>query len=666
MKWGMPAMKSVRSYFNPGIIKQDVKQHGWIALIYLVGLLFALPLQLLMIASQENIIEAGGRYEHFFQVDLFFQVLFLFTVPILTGIFLFRYLQVRESADLIHSLPVRREQWLVNHLVSGMLLLVLPIIVTGLVLFFIRPTLPFADRLSTADLGNWVLVMIVMTVFFYFFTVFVGMITGHSIAQGVLTYIFLLLPTVFMELINQFFRIYLYGYSSYYMSQSNFDHWSPFLRFMVVEPRPISGTELLVYTGITIALFIVSTILYKWRHLEKNMQLLSFNVLKPIFKYGVTFCAMLVSGLYFQSSQNGSENWLHFGYVFGAVVGYLVAEMFLQKSWRIFRWSLAKGILGYGLVVILFVTSLQFDVFGFEKRVPALDEIEGVYFGGNAFHFNEEYHFKDRNVFSADSSFIHDVTALHKRVIERKPKTKPDPDSSTSPVFITYKLKDGSQLAREYVVPTKDIHYELKQAMEHPDYKYEAYRLYLLDKPILKIGIHGDQMGKSIFITDLEKITEMKKILKEEIQNQSYEEINDPRTGWSRIEVVFSDGMGEQYELKKSFDQLDKWLNDNGYLEASRIMPSEIESIEYASIENRISEYNKILESSKLFDDPEGISSFDPIKSTDQQLIEDLLMNYSPVYTYDNVIYLVKFNTKAGESFYGTVLKDFVPEQLKK
>ncbi|GAE95103.1 hypothetical protein JCM21714_4312 [Gracilibacillus boraciitolerans JCM 21714] len=54
-------------------------------------------------------------------------------------------------------------------------------------------------------------------------------------------------------------------------------------------------------------------------------------MIKPIFKFGgVTFCFMLLGGTYFGLVQGQYVAWISFGYLFGAILGYLLTEMLLQ------------------------------------------------------------------------------------------------------------------------------------------------------------------------------------------------------------------------------------------------------------------------------------------------------------------------------------------------
>ena len=90
---------------------------------------------------------------------------------------------------------------------------------------------------------------------------------------------------------------------------------------------------------LTIILYGVSLYLYKKRKTESASEAIAFSKLRTIFKYGVTFCTMLFGGVYFSAVQSNSFIWMIFGYIIGAIIGYYIAEMVLQKTWRVFTQS---------------------------------------------------------------------------------------------------------------------------------------------------------------------------------------------------------------------------------------------------------------------------------------------------------------------------------------
>ena len=113
MKWGILGMPSKTSLLNKELILQISRGTGWISIIYFLGLLFALPLRTLMLYTENTSmgrtpIRVDSLFD--FQYDLEIQIGLLIAIPVLMAVFLFRFLQVKQAVDLMHSLPIRREK----------------------------------------------------------------------------------------------------------------------------------------------------------------------------------------------------------------------------------------------------------------------------------------------------------------------------------------------------------------------------------------------------------------------------------------------------------------------------------------------------------------------------------------------------------------------------
>ncbi|UOR10489.1 hypothetical protein [Halobacillus amylolyticus] len=128
-------MPSKTSSFKREIFKQDLRNVGWVSLVYFAGLVFILPLQLMMDMSSPNSRETyleNGLFDPLFLYGI--QLILLLIIPVLMAIFLFRYVHVRGAGDFIHSLPIKRSSLFNHHMFSGILLLLLPILIIGLIL----------------------------------------------------------------------------------------------------------------------------------------------------------------------------------------------------------------------------------------------------------------------------------------------------------------------------------------------------------------------------------------------------------------------------------------------------------------------------------------------------------------------------------------------------
>lgn len=652
-------MKSKISFFNSGLIKQDIKQHGWLGIVYLIGLIFAVPLQLIMLNNADS--RRMVDLKTFFEMAMEIQAFFVFTIPILAGIFLFRYLQTKESVDMMHSLPIKRESLYMNHILSGFLLLIIPVWLTVVITAIVMNVIELPNTLTTSDLLWWGLIFSVFTFLTFIISVFSGMITGMSIAQGILTGIFLFLPVGLVSLVSYHLNIFLYGYSESFITGSRIDKLSPVIRIADIRfGDPFSSTELVVYLLLILLFAVFSYLLYKYRHLEAATQTIAFWQMRPIFKYGVGFCTLLVVGAYFASAQNHENGWLIFGYIVGATIGFYGAEMVLQKTWRIFSMKILKEFIGYTVVVVLLFVIVKTDAIGFETKVPSSDEIQGIYFGDSAYQLRDQMT-NNKDIFSNDKNYIDNIRELHEYIASEQPSDDNAYSFFNRSMVIAYKLKNEDLLVREYVLPIDELDRYMKPVMEAPQYKYDRYNLQKLEESVDRITITPSApTSKRVVIADPQEIKELKQILKTEILNETYEEMIDNRRSWASIHLLMPDNERINFEWRKGYTNLENWLAEKGYLSEARIFAEDIASIE-------IIEYTSKDRTESMHPFPEQIfSKAEPsqqaIEITKQEVIKEVLYQFSD---YGIGTYYVKFMTVHGNHFYGMLTEKNVPLSVK-
>ncbi|WP_042199583.1 DUF6449 domain-containing protein [Paenibacillus camerounensis] len=574
-------MMRSRFFFNSSVIRQNLRQHGWIGIIYSLVLLFGLPLQLFLNndpnlerRSLDNLFFVGGEI----------QMLFSVTVPVAAALFLFRYLQAKAPSDLWHSLPLRREHLLVSHTVSGLILVLTPVWLTAAVTGMVRTLDSNMYIYSWADVGKWCLTMTVLTLFLFVFSVFVGICTGQSVLQGVVIYVLLLLPAVLLMLVNEHFSMYLYGYPAWYGFRGRNDVWSPLLHMIYVKTNPFTAGYLWLYSALSVLLFALSFLLYRKRNGEKAGQAIAFTYFNPLFKAGVMFCAVLISGTYFAHLRQQQLGWIIAGHLIGALVGYIAAEMLIRKTWLILTRKASLEFAGYtallGLVLYIPVSGIT----GYENKVPAADKVEGVFVSDNYStydaYWNNAYPFTDKvNPFIGDKNYVEAVRKLHQAMASAKPRPQ---GGEYREFYLTYKLNNGRTLNRSYQVPVAGFEPELRTVMESQGYKNTLYRLFQLDKEIE--GLRFSDYNKALIISDPQQVNELKEILKREIMNMSYDDQTGGQRSYSSIQIIgkpdadypyFSD-----YEWKHSFSELTERLEQMGYADKIRITPGDVKSAE--------------------------------------------------------------------------------------
>ncbi|WP_053220145.1 DUF6449 domain-containing protein [Virgibacillus senegalensis] len=551
-------MQSKTSLFNKQLLKQDLLSSGWIGIVYFAGLLFALPLNLLMLETDERM---GYSFRSLFESNAEIQLFFLYIIPVLVAVFLFRYMQVKNAADFIHSLPLTRRKIFNHHFLVGILLIVLPLLFTAIILSLMLPAMDLYTVYTQADIWHWFGESVVFSLLLFSAGVLIGMLTGISAVQGVLTYIFLLFPAGILVLVYANLNILLDGFPISFYQLTNVALFSPLTDFIELYNMKFPGWKYAIYLLLSFVFYALGWFIYQKRPSEASGQPMAFHQARPIFKYGVTACMMLFGGFYFGETEN-QLSWIIFGYVLGSLIGYLIAEMVLQKNWQVFgKW---RGYVIFLAVASAIILVFSLDVTGYESRVPEAENIKAVYFNENPMYYSRENDVdKIRELAIQDPAIIGHVRSLHKKIIEQSKGILPKERLNREKIFLSYQLEDGSMVNREYFLDLDETYEEyLKPIYESREYKE-------IKNPILNLNENdfdnlriSNEMDGTSGTTILEKkeIKEALQALKQDIYDQSYQEIVNPVDTMASIQVPDGEDMYYPLPILKSYEQFGNWL----------------------------------------------------------------------------------------------------------
>ncbi len=677
-------MKSKTSFFNNGIILDDLKRFAWISIAYTLFLFLTVPLKVIMINSSKqyaydyNVIK---RIFYFNNDSL--QILFILIAPIFTAILFFRYIQVKNSSDMIHSLPIKRSVLYRSHAVVGAFLLALPVIINGFICVLLDIAMKLGKYYSTYDVFQWMGVTILICLVFLCVCISVGMVVGSSIMQGMLTYILLVLPAAMAILLSENLDGFVYGFV---YNNVNSEKLSPVTRIWKMSTRynndvinKISMNEIIVYVVVCIVLYLLGMFIYNKRKLEVASKSIAFKGLEYVFKYGVTFCSMLVGGIYFRVTQK-SLHWLLIGFLIASLIGYFAAEMIIKKSLRVFK--SVKGYVIYAAVIVLVIVGVKFDVIGYENKMPSLGNVDSVYFSEGFEHLN--FYKYNKDVYF-DKNDVENIYDFHKQIIEEKSKNKDKNNNGQSRrVIFIYNLKNGSKIQRGYDVSLENYAKYLKPIYESKEYKkmnYEVLQVNALD--IEKITIHpfANIKGQTVIINPND-IKEAVDVLKKDINNETYEPNSEQIRPWANIEFMMDDNNLKKYpqlidrrnnresnvqlSWKKSYILFDQWLKEKGYLEGSRITSKDISYALVEKVDNMDDLLQKLKNGKVKIDE----NSAKNLKITDKNQIEICIRSYKDEWRNKSSKYVIGFYNQDGKNIeYGSFsekdLPDFIAKHFK-
>ncbi len=426
-------------------------------------------------------------------------------VPVFGAIFIYRYIQQVSSAAIVHSLPFSRKQLFNSSYVSGLILSILPVLITAVLLIITSLTTPAYETTFDPAVGivetnvftipailKWTLANSILTAAAFSMATLAAMITGSTLIQTLLSLVVIFVVPIILEIIKALSRLFLYGYTSS-ESITKIEYFaSPALAAIDVEWKYI-----ICQAVIAAVLYVVSYLLYRKRPLEKATDTVVFNFVKPVLKYLVTFVGMCCIALFLYGISDDWKMIMFFvGAVAGALITYVGMEMLIQKSLKIKGFVKGFGI--YAIVGVLFFVMFSVDIMGYEKSMPDTDEIKGVVVSGFC-DFYVGYDNLDNPLMIEDKEVIDEVKAFHQDLIDNKAQffengildmynAQPISDVSTlsatpegggesSLVSLTYYLNNGKQVKRQYSVPFNWIggNEYASKVIESEDYKQSIF-----------------------------------------------------------------------------------------------------------------------------------------------------------------------------------------------
>lgn len=576
--------------FNKALILNNLKRFWWVSLLYTIGLFLLSPV--LVLSRETGMIE----FETIFDGTIFF----LFIVPVFLAVMVFRYMQNSKSMVTIHAMPYNRLDLYINNVISGLILLIVPILLNTALLsylqLFSKEGIIFEQGISIKYL--WISLLVSITL--YTITVAVGMVTGSSIAQIIFTYIINFLPAGIIVILNYLLDGIIYGFSGISEDAiNNLGKISPIVQTLFLRNQGKVSDFLIPDIVLIIAVLVIGYFLYKYRNLEDAGEVISGKFIKPIFKYGVTVCVMLVGALYVKGIFEVDKPDLII-YLLFALLGYVIAEMLLRKSFKIL--NSYKGFIGFIGVFAIVVACINFDLLGYENYVPKAEDIECFTFGST--WQLEAYRQGAKTEVLAGKENIEKVVALNQEIVKNKNANI----NKSGTMGITYLLKNGKIVSRTYRLDNKAYQEKVEEIMLSEEYKKSKVELFNrsieeIDNIKVSNYVFSDH---SVAVTTKEEIEQLVSAMKQDILNSnynlaytsynySYGYLNVDRSDFLyRVGIMYKEknSKGEEYYSNEVLYFDKNSVNVCNFIEKNAsfvvIKPEEIEWIDFYNEKNEI------------------------------------------------------------------------------
>lgn len=487
MRWEVRTMRYGTSFCNLTVCRKHLSRFWPLWVAWLLVVLLLLPGQALVLLQMDAGQQGGQYLANFAQNvprDLCNSSVVLalsLLVGLLAAMAGCSHLYNSRSANFMGALPLRREGLFLSHYLSGLTMVLIPPVLAFLLTLLIELA---GDALALQVLGYWLWDTCATGFFFYTFAVFLGMFTGHLLALPAFYAIFNLLPLSVTALLNWVLQEFYYGFAALPDWVNTLSRWlTPAWNLSTMrvtwstqesEPMMTGGQILWAYTGVAVVLAAAALLLYRRRQLETAGDVVAVRVMRPVFRYGVAFCAALFLGQVTAALIGQSRNHMVLMvcvFLWG-IAGCFAAQMLLDKSFRVLRrW---KGAAAVGAVLLLAFAVVELDLTGFETRVPRAEEVATVQVRGLNGFPQDSGSYADAWLDSPES--VARVTALHQAIVDSWERGEMGEYES---VTLTYKLKDGTTLTRQYrnQFLSEEVRDRVQLVLEDPQLIWQSYSL---------------------------------------------------------------------------------------------------------------------------------------------------------------------------------------------
>ena len=479
MKWEVRTMRSGTSFFDWTVFKKTICRFWPLWGAYFAIWLVSLPLSgLMMLRMEANAYPGvtGGYMENFAfrQVPgtvgdecLTLAVIF----GVLCAMAVFSHLYNARSANLFGSLPIKREGLFITHYLAGLCFLIVPNAVIFLLCLLVELA---GGAVCWQGLLFWLAAGCGECFLFYSMAVFCAMFTGHILALPAFYGILNGLAAGITVLVQLVLAAFYYGYYDYgipdlvvwltpaeQLSERVFSAWNwvPTAQMTgVIEESGLTERVLEthglgtvgIYALAAVALTAAAFFLYRARRLESAGDVVAVNPMKPVFKYGVAFCAGLALGVGTTAVTGGGEITLIIAIVAWGVIGYFIAQMLLDKSFKVFRkW---KGAAVVAAVLVALSLTVKLDLTGFETRIPDPASVSSVFVNGlNVVYLGDDGDRTQKDI--TDPEVIKLVTILHREAVAQRDEerqTQAMLGGVHTSLSLEYTLSEGGSFNRRY------------------------------------------------------------------------------------------------------------------------------------------------------------------------------------------------------------------------
>lgn len=559
-----------------------------------------------------------------------FLVILIPLLGILIGATGLSFLHSTEKTDFFHSLPISRKKIFSVIYVSGLIIFVLPYIVSSACTLIVGGMYGVVTgqiflRCLPPVLGG------ILGFLIFYHTTLLGMILTGNLVTGILgTFVLTVYGTVgsflILAMADYFFATWFSATGNILEKISLYS--SPGSLYVATLTSFVDGWFLSPLT-IILPLFLVLSVALVWflylhRSSEAASQALAFPKTAPFLKVAISIPVSLAAGLLLTStySLEHREIWMFLFVLFAALLTCCIIEFIYHTDLKlIFSGKYSSLISVFGAVAILAI--MHFDIFGYDTWIPDENKIESISWETNSLYNYFSYPTPEGKASLGQPDLLYDeagkiknfkpLYTLAKEGLDNLEKDicpntlyENGLDGEYTPITLRYHLSNGKSRFRRYAVSYETAYHAFAELCTD-----EAYREFILPA----FYLDGKQI-QTVTATDVyyqpetlslsgKEISELLELYKRDLMNASLSEMHtkfpigelsfsSPERPMeeiagdelSAIDKVYlsrsyssSNMHVESFYVYDSYVNTIKFLEDYGYTFRKEIKPEDILSI---------------------------------------------------------------------------------------
>lgn len=316
--------------------------------------------------------------------------------------------------------------------------IITPYVINAIVLILIKLIGGFGDYLSIIDILIWLGIGVVIGSLISAISDFVGCFSKNMFTHILSVYGFLFLPVILILGFEKLLQAIVFGFVGYGEFVNHLITEWPGLKLFAMfsydygEKIYIANfnfVHVICYIAILIALSYGT-----YKILEKQK---SYNIIPLIVIYSIVifFTMLLIASI------SAVANIMLATLISLVIAGilFVICVLFLKEK-NIKKLAISYGI--YSAIMLVLVFIIQSNIFGFEKRIPNVEEVESAVFSTTNPSIAETIVYKEREN-------IEYIINKQKNLVENKTTIR-EVDKTYYKFYIQYNLKSGEKLTRAY------------------------------------------------------------------------------------------------------------------------------------------------------------------------------------------------------------------------